>query len=264
MYTNELSRHVGRFYGKYRGSVVDNTDETHRGTLVVTCPDVFGRGVEVVAQACLPYGHYFVPPKGADVWVEFEAGDTRRPLWVGAWYTEAGAPAKTADQRVIHTPAGHVVEIDDTAGEERVLVRHASNAFVSIDAKGNILLANAAGSHLHLDAENGTATLVEQHGNHLAMGEDGTALVNPDGTTVNIAGDTVHISAAKVILDATTVAAGSGAGEPTLMGSAFQTLWNTLLTHVHPHAMGPTLTSLQLAPLQLLPGVHLTSSVVVK
>lgn len=270
MPTDEFSRHVGRYYGKYRGKVSDNVDERFLGTLQVTVPAVFGPDTIVPAAPCLPYGHFFVPPKDTDVWIEFEAGDTASPLWVGVWYPEGAAPVEAQvsppDHRVIQTPAGHTIEIVDTEGEEQILIRHAKDAFVTIDHDGSVLLADAKGSHLHLDAKDGTATLVEAHGNFLTMGEKGTSVVNPQGTVVDVVDDTVHVSAASVILNGTSVALGSGAAEPTVMGTSFKALWDTLLLHVHPHPMGPTLPMAppdQLA-LQLLPPKHLTSSVVVK
>jgi hypothetical protein len=265
MLSDEQSRHAGRYYGKFRGVVTDDKDPDMRGTLQVSVPDVFGDGVIVPAEPCLPYGHFFVPPVDTHVWVEFEAGDPQRPIWVGVWHPEGTVPeeaqASPPEHRTIKTAAGHTIEIVDTEGEERILIRHASDAFLSIDQDGSILVANPKGSHLHLDAENGSVGLVEQHGNHLSQTEKGTALINPDGTMVNIAGDTVHLSAAKIILDATSVAAGHGAAEPTLMGNAFSILWDLVVTHVHPGIGAPAPT---LAVAKLLPGVHLTSSVAVK
>lgn len=270
MITEELGRHAHRYYGKYRGKVVDNVDEKFRGMLRVIVPAVFGPETVVAAAPCLPYGHFFVPPVETAVWVEFEAGDTASPLWVGVWYPDGTTPVEAQvsppEHRVIQTAAGHTIEIVDKEGEEQILIRHAKDAFVQIDHNGSVLLANPKGSHLHLDAENETATMVEAHGNHLAMGEKGTAVVNPQGTVVNIVDDTVHISAAKVILDATTVALGNGASEPTILASAFQELWEALLQHTHAHPMGPTGTILppQLLQLAVLPPKHFTSSVVVK
>jgi len=268
--TDELHRHVGRYYGKHRGQVVGNEDANHQGTISVTVPSVFGPDHAVAARACMPFGHFYVPPVDAHVWVEFEGGDPSLPLWVGVWYPKDAAPEEAQvsppDSRVIQTPAGHTIQIVDTDGDERILIRHSSDAFVSIDPNGSILASNPSGSHLHLDADGAKATLVEEHGNHLSMTEKGTAIVNPDGTTVNVSGDSVHISAAKVIVDATSVALGAGASEPTLMGNAFKNLWTIMLTHTHPTAMGPSGPSieLQVPTMQLLPGMQLTSAVTVK
>ena len=266
--TDSISHHAGRHYGKYRGEVTGNEDDHQQGTITVKVPSVFGTELEVRARACMPFGHFFVPDVGARVWVEFEAGDLQYPLWVGAWYPEGAAPAEAQvtppNVRVVRTPSGHTIVIDDTGGEERILIRHATDAFFSIDKDGSVLVSNNTGSHVHLDAANGSAALVEEHGNHLRMGETGTAVVNPDGTALNLGGDTLHVSAPKVLVDATSIALGAGAMEPTIMANQFSALWTVLLTHIHPSAMGPTGPSPQLVPLTLQPGVHTTSAVVVK
>jgi hypothetical protein len=246
MLTDETSRHVGRYYGKYRARVVDNADEQHRGLLKVEVPDVFGAGVVVTAEACLPYGHYFVPPVDADVYVEFEAGDAERPLWVGV--------ALTAAEKTKVQP-------------DTVLITHTGDAIASIDTDGGVLLSSPSGSYLHLDAANTSATLAEGHGNFVSMGEAGVSIVNNDGSVVNVTKDTVHIRAAKVIVEATTVALGAGATDATVLGSGLDALWTLLATHVHPYAPPAPATSPspQLATVpKLIPGVHLSSSVVVK
>jgi phage gp45-like len=268
MLSDDLRRHAGKYYGKFSGEVTNNEDDTQVGRILVKVPSVFGPDIEVSARPCLPYGHFFVPPVGARVWVEFEAGDTNHPIWVGVWYPSGAAPEPARisppDNRVIQTASGHTIEIKDVEGEERILIRHKDNAFVSMDEKGSVLVSNKNGSHIHLDADAGNASFVEQHGNSVTMTDQGMALVNKDGTTVNITGATVHVIATNAVIEATTTALGKGAAEPTLMGNAFQMLWTAVQTHVHPSAMGPTSPSPTLAPLMLQPGVHLTSSVLVK
>jgi hypothetical protein len=268
MLNDDLARHVGKYYGKYRGKVTENGDDKHQGTIKVTVPSVFGTDTVVQARACMPYAHFFVPPKDTHVWIEFEAGNPDLPLWVGAWHPVGKAPVEAQvnppDSRVIQTPAGHTIQIVDKAGEEKILIHHSSDAFISIDAKGSVLVSNPKGSHIHLDAEGEKATLVEQHGNYLTMTDKGTSIVNPDGTTVNVAGDTVHLKAGKVVVEATSIALGKDASDPTIMGTAFKVLWALLQTHVHPTAMGPSGPAPTLAAAQLVDGVHLTSSVAVK
>src|SRR5438093_1586430 len=110
----DLKRHAGKFYGKYSGEVTDNHDDDFFGRIKVKVPSVFGADVEVRARPCFPYGHFFVPPVGAKVWVEFEAGNTSYPLWVGTWYPQGKTPQPAAmappDNRVIQTASGHTIE----------------------------------------------------------------------------------------------------------------------------------------------------------
>ncbi len=237
----DLQRHVNRFYGKYSGVVVrNNEDPNHRGNLVVKVPSVLGE-LEVVARACLPYGHFFIPPPQTRIWVEFEAGDTSQPLWVGTWYQNGATPPEAAvsppDNRVIQTASGHTVEIQDKGGEERILIRHKGNAFVSIDKNGSVLIANQKGSHLFLDAEGAKVSLMEEHSNVLTLTENGVVVVNSDGATLEMKGSMVRVSAKEILLQGTTVALGDGAAEPAVLGLTFSTIF---AAHTHPSAMGPT------------------------
>ena len=77
---------MDRKYGKYRAEVVDRDDPTHNGRLLVAST-VLGDGHESIgrrwATACVPLGFAVLPDVGATVWIEFEEGDTSRPLWTG-------------------------------------------------------------------------------------------------------------------------------------------------------------------------------------
>ncbi len=88
-----------KYYGKYRGTVLNNVDPELRGRLMLTVPDVLGAIPSSWAEPCVPLagptgppmGVYFVPPIGAGVWVEFEAGNPDYPIWAAA----AGARRRT-------------------------------------------------------------------------------------------------------------------------------------------------------------------------
>src|SRR3989304_917855 len=188
----DLNRHRGKYYGKYSGEVTDNVDDEHLGRIRVRVPAVFGPDLEVPARPCLPFGHFFVPAVGARVWVEFEGGDTGFPIWVGVWLPQDAAPSEAAisppDNRVIQTPSGHTIEILDKEGEEKIVIRHKSNAFVSIDKEGSVLLANKNGSHLSLNAQDGNVALMEQHRNVVTLTQQGVTIVNADGATIDLRG----------------------------------------------------------------------------
>ncbi|MBI4671168.1 MAG: phage tail protein, partial [Chloroflexi bacterium] len=161
----DLQRHVDKYYGKYSGTVTDNQDAQQVGCIKVTVPSVFGKDMEVTARPCLPYGHFFVPHVGAKVWVEFEAGDTHFPIWVGVWYPNGKPPPEAVitppDNRVIQTPSGHTIEIMDKQGEEKIVIKHKSNAFVSIDKNGSVMLGNKNGSTVVLNAKDKNVMVVE-------------------------------------------------------------------------------------------------------
>jgi len=87
-----------KYYGKYAGTVVQNIDPKQQGRLQLLIPDVLAYVPSTWAEACLPLtgapgltaATYFVPPMGAGVWVEFEYGDSNRPIWVGCRISSRG------------------------------------------------------------------------------------------------------------------------------------------------------------------------------
>ncbi|WP_118136106.1 phage baseplate assembly protein V [Oceanicella sp. SM1341] len=110
-----------RFFGKYRGEVVNNTDPEKRGRLEVLVPNVMGPQA-VWALPCVPYagpgeGFFALPPAGAKLWVEFEGGDTNFPVWTGCFWGsgEIDAPDAGPAVKFLRTPAA-TVRIDDAAG----------------------------------------------------------------------------------------------------------------------------------------------------
>jgi type VI secretion system (T6SS) baseplate-like injector VgrG len=121
-----LERQADRFYGKYRGMVVNNLDPTSRGRLQAMVPEVLGEIPTGWAEPCAPYagplaGFFAVPPPGAGVWIEFEAGDTSRPVWVGGWWGVAEVPMKPMGvpsqptTKILRSDFGLIVALDDLA-----------------------------------------------------------------------------------------------------------------------------------------------------
>jgi len=88
-----------KFYGKYRGTVINNIDPLQEGRIQAMVPDVSGLAPTSWATACVPMagiqtGILAVPPIGAGVWIEFEQGDPDRPIWVGGFFgSVADVPA---------------------------------------------------------------------------------------------------------------------------------------------------------------------------
>src|SRR5260221_6844351 len=77
-----------RYYGKFRGTVVNNIDPEQRGRIQAIVPDVQGLVPTTFAMPCVPLagkqeGTFMVPQIGAGVWIEFEQGDPDYPIWVG-------------------------------------------------------------------------------------------------------------------------------------------------------------------------------------
>ena len=67
-----------RFYGKYRGTVINNIDPIQMGRIQAMVPDVSTHSTQL-GDACVRSpeadGDFVVPQIGAGVWMEFEQGD---------------------------------------------------------------------------------------------------------------------------------------------------------------------------------------------
>lgn len=86
----------GPYWGKYRGTVIDNVDPMVGARLLCDVPSLPG-GVLNWATPCVPYaaleeGFLSVPPVGANVWVEFEGGNLDHPIWTGCFWEAEEIP----------------------------------------------------------------------------------------------------------------------------------------------------------------------------
>ncbi len=83
-----------KYFGKYRGTVINNVDPMQMGRIQAMVPDVSNFIPTTWAMPCVPVaglqmGVFTVPPIGAGVWIEFEQGDPDYPIWVGCFYGSA-------------------------------------------------------------------------------------------------------------------------------------------------------------------------------
>lgn len=90
-----------RYFGKYRGTVINNIDPLQIGRIQVIVPDVSSVVPTSWAMPCLPVGGiqmgvFAVPIIGAGVWVEFEHGDPDHPIWTGCYWGSAAEIPATA------------------------------------------------------------------------------------------------------------------------------------------------------------------------
>jgi hypothetical protein len=110
------------FLGKYRGTVANNIDPMLLGRVQVTVPAVLGTGQMSWAMPCVPYagaqvGLFMVPPVGANVWVEFEAGDPDYPILAGCFWGAGEVPASPAvPQMKVWKTDGITLTLSDLPG----------------------------------------------------------------------------------------------------------------------------------------------------
>jgi hypothetical protein len=244
-----LVHHARKWYGKYPGVVAKSDRDEGLGWIEVTLPTVFPKQPPVVARPCFPPGVFWVPPVGAHVWCEFEGGNPNHCLWVGVWYPEGTVPPeadkKPPSSHVLRTPAGHVVELADEDGAERIIVRHKQNAFVAFDEDGSIVLSSKTGATLYLNAEKDEASVMSPQGHSVSLTDKTISLVHKGGATLEILDGKVQVVAKSIDLAGSVNAPGgaslgggpAGVAFPVALAPALIT-W--LTSHTHGSAMGPT------------------------
>jgi hypothetical protein len=72
---------MAQLFAIYRAVVVSAADPAGQRRLLVTVPEVLG--ASVWALPCVPAGSRATPRAGAVIWVQFEAGNSAGPVWVG-------------------------------------------------------------------------------------------------------------------------------------------------------------------------------------
>lgn len=134
-----------RVYGTYRGVVTDNKDPEGRGRVQLRVPEVLGETEATWALPCAPYagrlkGFYAIPAAGDEVWVAFEAGEPRQPIWIGGLWGNGEIPpdrsgdAATAGIKVHRSDRGLMLVFDD---DERTITLSdaASDNVVTIEVR---------------------------------------------------------------------------------------------------------------------------------
>jgi uncharacterized protein involved in type VI secretion and phage assembly len=133
-----IERLRSRFFGKYRGVVVDVDAATMR--VKASVPAVLGTQASGWARACTPFagpkmGFAFLPDVGSGVWIEFEGGDVSFPIWVGGYWHDGETPSDaTASVRAIVTKAGQKILLDVDGGT--VTVEDQNGNKVTMDSSG--------------------------------------------------------------------------------------------------------------------------------
>jgi uncharacterized protein involved in type VI secretion and phage assembly len=145
-----------QFFGKYAGIVDQNLDPLGKGRLSVKVPAVFGEGT-VWATPCVPYagsgvGFFAMPPNGANIWVEFEAGDPNCPIWSGCyWKDDNSAPVPVSPQaektKVLKTDSC-TLTLDDTPGSGGITIAY-GQLKIEINQQG-IEITNGQGATIKL------------------------------------------------------------------------------------------------------------------
>jgi hypothetical protein len=268
--TMGLERFCGRYYGIYPGVCVENRDPECRGRILATCPAInINKAPDVGFKdwivPCMPgagatedgilVGQFHPPEIGANVWLQFQFGDPRQPVYMGGWIaSNAMVNAFKTDEkqkdlkRGIVTRTGHFIRFDDDLENLNITIARGDGSgeptpmMLSFTMEGHVQLSNLNGSYLFMNAFKNETTLatVNDTGevtSMLVLGDDEAyistksggifgltkkdALINAE--TLTHAGKTTNLKTGKVLL-------GDGANEPVPKGTQLS-LWSSL--HMH-------------------------------
>ncbi len=213
-----------RFFGKYRGLVVDNVDPEQLGRLTLQVPSVLG--AEVVsgwAMPCVPYGgdanqgFLFIPEVGAGVWVEFEEGDLEFPVWVGTFWSkpdgdselpkpnkpdgsEQSAVQDPPTRKILKTLAGHTLQLEDAEDEEMVILVDGVNGHVVTLDQDGIKVTDGVNGHVIELSSDGVKVADDKNKNTIEMTDKAFNLVAKADFTIDAAGKAVVIKAKTIDL----------------------------------------------------------------
>jgi hypothetical protein len=150
-----------KYFGKYRGTVINNIDPELRGRILAMVPDVLGVVPSSWCEACVPLsgpsgppmGAYFVPPIGAGVWIEFEQGDPNYPIFAGCRYgfpadvpTLAHAGLPVSPNIVLQTVGQNALIISDLPGPTGgIMLKSMTGATLIVNDTG-IYIQNGKGA----------------------------------------------------------------------------------------------------------------------
>ncbi|HVR34864.1 MAG TPA: phage baseplate assembly protein V [Methylomirabilota bacterium] len=147
-----------RYYGKYRGMVINNVDPMQIGRVQVQVPDVAGLIPGSWAMPCLPFtgkqmGLWAIPQIGTGVWIEFEQGNPDFPIWSGCWFGSAAevpalalAAPPAIPNFVIQTQGQNTLMLSDVPGPTGgILLKSTTGALISINDVG-ITISNGKGA----------------------------------------------------------------------------------------------------------------------
>jgi uncharacterized protein involved in type VI secretion and phage assembly len=157
-----------KFYGKYRGVVLNNIDPMQMGRLFVQVPDVSSLAPASWAMPCVPMagiqsGMVALPIIGSGVWIEYEQGNPEYPIWVGCFWGSAAelpALARLAPPPVpaitFQTPLQNGLTISDVPGPTGgIMLKSTTGASIIVNDTG-IYIQNGKGASIVMVGPNVT------------------------------------------------------------------------------------------------------------
>lgn len=133
--------YFNRYYSCYRGIVVNNADPDNRGRLQIRVESIHGKqspdywALSKGMPSGKLMGFVILPNIGDTVWVSFEGGNVRFPVWEHGWFVSNTLPKDAGPKNtVLQSADGHRVELNDKDKSIRVI--HKNGFTLTVNDKG--------------------------------------------------------------------------------------------------------------------------------
>lgn len=276
--TRGLEWFAKRYYGVYPGIVVDNADPEGRHRIRATCPaisvldeeDVGNEfwmtpsmpGLGVDPETGQMTGMFHPPDVGTNVWVLFQYGDPKFPVYIGGWVTNKNKSdtftSEDSWKKGIRTKSGHYIVMDDDPDNLSLTIGKgdgegaATPMFLSFTKEGHCMLSNEVGSTLYMNGEKPETSLMTANADGevtsmLMLGDDKITLATKSGGAYGIDGKDHTATGDNFIADCSkefvansgSVKLGKNATEPAVRGMKFMQ-WSLIHQHLMPMPVGVT------------------------
>ena len=209
----------------YRGIVVDNLDPDKKGRVKVRIPQIYGTNNNVqtfVPTTSIPWatcavnnasndsGTFLPPNIGDTVFVTFEGGDYKHPIYFGGIYTNRSeddntkgvGSKKVYDDEIIPVVSDDL-PLEVTNGTERVLYKSLKGAVIYMDDRDGaecIKITDQSGQSIIM--ENLSDEALKRRGNALGTNTNSQVVItNNAGDSVSLTQGQVSIKSKNIILE---------------------------------------------------------------
>lgn len=218
----------GKYFGLYRAYVENNKDPENQGRLKLSCPSVYGNdddsGECLLSNWAYPkyaiggsqWGTQMVPPvlnpdgSKVMVWLEFEMGDMKYPVWSGCPI----APGKIypdIDDRiknqpylsygVLITPRGNRIYIDDNDDKGCIELYDRFDQYVKISSADGDEFIEIKDMHSNkLRTDKVGVKLTDKFENIICSDENGIKITDKNGNTFIMSKDGIELNSVKDVL----------------------------------------------------------------
>lgn len=256
--------------GPVIGLVCDVDDPLGQGRVQIKLPwlsdDPHGWAPVACPMAGERRGYWYLPEVGDEALVTFLQGDSDHPFIIGFLHNGVDTPpSEGIDKHVrrVRSVAGHVVDLDDRAGQEKVHVRtNGGNVLDLRDSDATIELTSSGGQQLALQDQPAQIELTTSSGTTVTMTDTpseiristvgGVSLsISDTGVTLTAATAPVTVTAPSATLTATGEISCT-ATSLTLTGAAVAV--NSGMTTFSGVVMCPTLVATSVVSSSYTPG----------